>query len=239
MTLDQCKKYNKQIGSKIKTLREEQGISQAELAEKSGISTTYLSLLENGKRNNITLSTLYMLGDALHVEISQLLCFCSHSIDEAIDPPNPDDEAEARQLMIHNERILLSFYPDKYYNNKISSLMEFLLYLPLIDKTMLYDALNAFQGHILGNEVYICKRINALIKHIADSPAKQFADDQLNLLHEKRDQHIIDFNIQEGDIDISGYDQYYNLIKNKLSLCPLQSRLDNLQKEINECTKTL
>ena len=54
MTLDQCKKYNKQIGSKIKTLREEQGISQAELAEKSGISTTYLSLLENGKRNNIT-----------------------------------------------------------------------------------------------------------------------------------------------------------------------------------------
>ena len=99
MTLDQCKKYNKQIGSKIKTLREEQGISQAELAEKSGISTTYLSLLENGKRNNITLSTLYMLGDALHVEISQLLCFCSHSIDEAIDPPNPDDEAEARQML--------------------------------------------------------------------------------------------------------------------------------------------
>ena len=49
MTLDQCKKYNKQIGSKIKTLREEQGISQAELAEKSGISTTYLSLWKMGK----------------------------------------------------------------------------------------------------------------------------------------------------------------------------------------------
>ena len=48
-----------------------------------------------------------------------------------------------------------------------------------------------------------------------------------------------DFDIQEGDRDISGYDQYYNLIKNKLSLCQLQSRLDNLQKEINECTKTL
>ena len=238
MLQDQYKKINTLIGLKIKALREEQGISQSDLAKMSNISSTYLSLLENGKRNNISLTTLYMICDALHIKVNQLLCISSYSADDPIDTSDSLEMAEAQQVIISDDKILLSFYPEKYNNNKISSLLEFVLYLPLIDETMLYDALNAIQGHFLGNEIYICKRINSLIKRITDSPAKKFADEQLNLIHQKRDKHIADLEIQEGDIDIDGYEQYINLLQTKLHIAQLNSLLNNLQKEIKECTNT-
>lgn len=49
------RKYAKTFGSKkfkahpLKTFRVEQGITQLDLAEKAGISHTYMNLIENGK----------------------------------------------------------------------------------------------------------------------------------------------------------------------------------------------
>ncbi len=41
----------KVLGGNVRALREEQGLSQEEFAHRAGIHVTYLSGVENGKRN--------------------------------------------------------------------------------------------------------------------------------------------------------------------------------------------
>lgn len=55
------------FGALLKELREERGISQAQLALESELDQTFVSLLERGRRQP-TLATLFALCDALRVE---------------------------------------------------------------------------------------------------------------------------------------------------------------------------
>lgn len=59
------------MGYKIKELREEKKMTQEELAEKSGVSRTIISFLENGSPNT-TSKTLVSIARALGVTIDQL-----------------------------------------------------------------------------------------------------------------------------------------------------------------------
>lgn len=63
---------NKLIGKKIKELRCLNYISQMELAEKSDISDTYLSLIESGKKR-VSLETLIKVANALDTSADTLL----------------------------------------------------------------------------------------------------------------------------------------------------------------------
>lgn len=60
------------IGEKIKLSREERKITQKELAEKAGISNTYLSDIER-MRTNPSIKVLKQIADALDEEIRNLL----------------------------------------------------------------------------------------------------------------------------------------------------------------------
>lgn len=62
----------KKIGSRIRERREALGISQEELAFRTEITATYLSQLENGRRNP-SLAVLYRLGKALDLDLCTLL----------------------------------------------------------------------------------------------------------------------------------------------------------------------
>ena len=55
------------FGDLLRTLREERGLSQAQLALESDVDQTFVSLLERGRRQP-TLSTLFALCDALRVD---------------------------------------------------------------------------------------------------------------------------------------------------------------------------
>ena len=55
------------FGDLLKKLREERGLSQAQLALESDVDQTFVSLLERGRRQP-TLGTLFALCDALRVE---------------------------------------------------------------------------------------------------------------------------------------------------------------------------
>jgi len=57
----------KQFGRKLKALRERRGVSQAELAERAGLSREYVNKLEAGKYDP-TLGTLGCLAKALGVK---------------------------------------------------------------------------------------------------------------------------------------------------------------------------
>jgi transcriptional regulator with XRE-family HTH domain len=60
------------VATRIKTLREHRGMTQEELAEKAGVSRTYLARLETA-RQDPTLSTLEKLAKALRVKVAKLI----------------------------------------------------------------------------------------------------------------------------------------------------------------------
>lgn len=61
-----------EIGKRIKQSRKEQGLSQAELADRMNVSPSYLSDIENGK-TNFSLETLIRLTESLQISSDWLL----------------------------------------------------------------------------------------------------------------------------------------------------------------------
>lgn len=64
----------KQFGEKLRQLRLARGLSQEELAFRSGVHRTYLGGIERGKRNP-SLKNLAAIAKALGVPLSQLFLF--------------------------------------------------------------------------------------------------------------------------------------------------------------------
>lgn len=62
---------NKLLGRAIKMSRVGADLTQGELAEKAGISVSYLSLLERGKRDP-SVSTVCKIAEALEIPPSRL-----------------------------------------------------------------------------------------------------------------------------------------------------------------------
>lgn len=63
------------MNTRIKEIRERKGIGQIELAEKSGVSRTVISQLENGKRNIVTSDTMKNIAEALGEPIGEIFLF--------------------------------------------------------------------------------------------------------------------------------------------------------------------
>ncbi len=66
------KEIGRVVGNTIRKLREKQGISQEELAERAGIHRTFVSHVECATRN-ITIYNLVKIAKALKVKPSVLL----------------------------------------------------------------------------------------------------------------------------------------------------------------------
>lgn len=61
------------LGTNVKRLRKEQGLTQEKLAELSEISIAYLSKIENNRVNNVSLAITYSLAEALGVTAGYLV----------------------------------------------------------------------------------------------------------------------------------------------------------------------
>ena len=57
------------IGFKIRNERRKQGLSQADLSQRLGISSSYLNLIESGKRK-INVDLLLKVSDLLKIELT-------------------------------------------------------------------------------------------------------------------------------------------------------------------------
>lgn len=55
------------LGRALSLCRTQRGLTQAQLASEAGLSVSYLSLLEQGKRRDPTLSTIQRLAEALQI----------------------------------------------------------------------------------------------------------------------------------------------------------------------------
>ena len=63
---------NEEIGSVLRRLREEQGLSQEQLGFRAELHRTYVSSVERGKRN-VSLETIEKFAEALGVRMAQLM----------------------------------------------------------------------------------------------------------------------------------------------------------------------
>ena len=75
------------------------------------------------------------------------------------------------------------FYPepynDPYYNQRIiKTLLQFIVYLPLMDEEQLLEALRRIEGNTFNRESYVLDKISDVYQHIPDSDAKKYADYQ-------------------------------------------------------------
>lgn len=61
------------LSKKIKELREQAGLNSKELAAKSGLSPAYISKLESGKYETLSLKTLKQLSEGLGLTLRGLL----------------------------------------------------------------------------------------------------------------------------------------------------------------------
>jgi transcriptional regulator with XRE-family HTH domain len=70
-----------ELGQVIRKYRRTAGFSQEELAERSDLHSTYVSLIERGQYN-VTVSALCRLGESLGVPAWQLLREAEHHTEE-------------------------------------------------------------------------------------------------------------------------------------------------------------
>lgn len=56
----------------IKEIREEKGMTQQELADKIGISRSYIADIENNKKKNASFETILKIAEVLNVEIRKI-----------------------------------------------------------------------------------------------------------------------------------------------------------------------
>lgn len=68
------------VGSAIRLCRKRRGVSQTDVATRAECSVSYLSMLENNKRDP-TLSMITKIADALHVPVGALFVMASEEKD--------------------------------------------------------------------------------------------------------------------------------------------------------------
>ena len=60
------------MGYRIREIREEKGMSQTELSEKTGLTRATIWRLETGKEETTTTKTLLKIAEALNVSVGEL-----------------------------------------------------------------------------------------------------------------------------------------------------------------------
>lgn len=93
------------IGKTIKFLRTAKGLKQSDLAERVKVSTNYISLIENNKREP-SLSFLKELASNLDIPVSMLFLELDMSKKE-VSPQERDLLLKMRDLMIQIETVRL------------------------------------------------------------------------------------------------------------------------------------
>ncbi|MDA2911417.1 helix-turn-helix domain-containing protein [Nitrospiraceae bacterium AH_259_D15_M11_P09] len=61
------------LGRALRTLREEKGLTQTDLAEKVKVGQSYIAMLESGDKTNPTLEVMQRLAKALKVPVTELV----------------------------------------------------------------------------------------------------------------------------------------------------------------------
>ena len=240
-------KYNelqRQIGIRIKLSRESQMLTQAQLAAQAGLSKSFVGLIETGRQTNFSINTLFSIAEALNTTIQNLVVHVNAQedslIEKGINIYAPENAEDTGDLILQQTAIINTYYPPNYSDHTISSLLEFLLYLPLIAPMDLKECLCRIDGDIVDNENYICNLMDKLVCAIPESPAKQFADIEYAQIRKKRAQHTISklvCDLSDPD-DVQSlsekHDAYTEILQLQYHFEKALKKISSLKDSINE-----
>jgi transcriptional regulator with XRE-family HTH domain len=72
------------LGQAIRQVREDRNLSQERLAELAGLHRTYVSSVEQGRRN-LSVENIQKIANALGVSMTELIQLCEDRIDKTKD----------------------------------------------------------------------------------------------------------------------------------------------------------
>lgn len=86
------------IGYAIKLCRQQRKLTQSELADRAGVSISYLSLLERGERSDPGLSSLKKIAKGLDIPMTLLLFLAADDTELADFSPDLKEKLSAAAL---------------------------------------------------------------------------------------------------------------------------------------------
>lgn len=100
-----------EVGKRIKALRIQKGLSQEDLAYKSNLDRTYITYVENA-RKNVTIETLYKITQALDISLSDFF---------DIDDSNDNEIIKKVELQLSIDDLVKG---DIYNNKELSNIFK-------------------------------------------------------------------------------------------------------------------
>lgn len=79
------------LGNAIREIREDRGLSQEQLAELSELHRTYVSSVEQGRRN-ISFENIHKIAAGLGVSMTELVQLCENRLDPDSSPDRAKGE---------------------------------------------------------------------------------------------------------------------------------------------------
>ena len=203
-----------ELGNKISSRRRELKLSQEAAAEKADIGLATYKRIEQGK-NSCKLETLENISAALDIKMSNLLPSKLRTI---LNRLFDDDDSNETEWLLNRQNV---FYPEKNegFDYPITTLLEFIMYLPLVNIAVLFDSLNRFAGELFQYESYVCDQLSYVYKNIEDDEMKKFADYQCGKLNYDYFRNYYDENTEsydeyeESTDYIIGKDKYISRLK--------------------------
>lgn len=154
-----------ELGLKIRHMRELSGQSRDDLAKTCHISPRTLAKIERGEIDDVRMSTVNRIAEALGVPLSTLVA-------DSEEDEYPEDE-----------RIVRRNYRDRDPYHDISTYVELVLAFPVLDYSLLIDSCQRICGDIVGRESYAEKQFQFVFDHSPASPAKQYVTRILDIIH--------------------------------------------------------
>lgn len=211
------------IAQNVRIRRKAKHFRVIDLAYRAKLSKSLISAIENEHVNNISLKTLEQLAEGLDTDIASLMTPISLEEYNCI----AEDIFDAEEMIVNsiNEREMeKSFYPPLARYSDISSMLELILVLPLINPWRLYDIYLRIKGRTDSYEYYISELYTRAWKDVPDSPEKRYVEKELQYIHEKRMGNG-DFKIKIDDEYKEEYNAYSQMLKRKSDFIEKLSRL--------------
>lgn len=110
-----------QIGQRIKAIRKSLNLTQAQLAEKAGVSDNFIGLIERGE-GRPTLDTVAKIAEALRIKLQDLFIedsvLSTKEIIHEIENLLKSREAKDAELVLSISKKVFEYFPSKAKSSK-------------------------------------------------------------------------------------------------------------------------
>ena len=177
--------YDKfELGERIASKRRIAGITQEELIERIGeenLSLSTLKRIEEGT-GHLNIENLLLIANAMGYKLKDLIEDDSLRtiLEKRYYDPETEEEDNRKEIdyAVYRQQL---FYPEPFKGSyfdfyPITTLLQFIVYLPLMDEEWLYHCLWLIEGDRFGGEEYVLDKLRVLFRTIPESKAKRYAD---------------------------------------------------------------